>query len=151
MAFAESTHWREHFFGSRAWRVMFVITFVGLMLINCASGWSRAGFSRFNLNDAAYRSGGALLSSDHSSLAAFHVVSGGALGIGGAARTPPCFYCSAEPPADDTDQADDNPSGGDDLALAGVELSPRVPEWRLNSPDALRVNSFINSKTKPPP
>jgi hypothetical protein len=56
-----------------------------------------------------------------------------------------------EPPSTDTEQVDENPFGGDDMASVSTESSPPAPEWRLNQPDALGCESHMNSKTRPPP
>jgi len=55
-----------------------------------------------------------------------------------------------QPPGDES-QADDDSSSDTDPALSFSEQCHRPAEWRLIRPDAQLSNSFIHSKSKPPP
>lgn len=151
MAFAESTLWRERFVESRAWQVILSVTCIWLVYMECACAWGQTGLPAFHLSGATPLGTGASLHPNHSSSHALHWPTCGQLNVGVATPTRPCLCGSAEPPADDSDQADDSQSRGDGLVLTSGELSPRAAEWRLIRPDTHLSNSFIHSKSKPPP
>lgn len=56
-----------------------------------------------------------------------------------------------DPQPDKRGQADDAPDNFSDMALASSLLSSCSSEWRKAPPEAQSVNSFVHSKTKPPP
>lgn len=154
MTFAESTLWRERFTESRAWQAILSVACVWLAFMECACAWGQTGLHAFNPGGATPLGSGAwlrMLHPNHCSSHAIHWPTCGQLNVAAAAPTWACLCRSAEPPADDSDQADDSQSGGDGLVLTGVELSPRAAEWRLIRPDTQLSNSFIHSKSEPPP
>jgi len=57
----------------------------------------------------------------------------------------------AELSPDDDEQADDSQADDKDIGLTCADLPPCASDWRLSRPDRQHANSFINSKTKPPP
>ena len=54
-------------------------------------------------------------------------------------------------PVGDSEQADENLFGINDVASLTMESSLPPSEWRLSHPDALGCDSHVNSKTRPPP
>jgi len=66
------------------------------------------------------------------------------------ARKAPILQALDQQP-DDDGQADDDSSTDTDANLAFSEPSYGPAKWRLIRPDTQFANSFINSKSKPPP
>ncbi len=56
-----------------------------------------------------------------------------------------------DPQPDNDDRAGGGSDNYNDADLASRTLCIGPAEWRLNQPDTLHVNSFVNSKTKPKP
>ncbi len=57
----------------------------------------------------------------------------------------------ADLPSDDEGSVEDSRSDGKDMQFGCLNLWLKAADWRLNRPDTHRANSFINSKSKPPP
>jgi hypothetical protein len=57
----------------------------------------------------------------------------------------------AELPFDDKDQADDSQSDDKGMTVTHFLAPLHIPDWRFSQRDKQRANSFVNSKTKPPP
>lgn len=136
-----------------AWRLI-ISTFVvgvGMTTVKTDGVGSGANARPSALLRAGDTGGGALLAVNHPPSCVFFIAPGRLLNASAIAPVRPHFCRSAEPPADDSDQADDSQSDGNDLVLISIEPSPHAAEWRLNHPDALGCDSHMNSKTRPPP
>lgn len=135
----------------KAWQLTCLVFSVWLAAVQSADAGGWAGTSASDFSDVTQLSGGGLSSLRHSFSCAASDAPRDQLSAKAFLPGRPHFCGSAELPADDSDLTDDSQSGSDDLVLPGVELSPHAAEWRLTCPDTHRANSFINSKTKPPP
>jgi hypothetical protein len=62
-----------------------------------------------------------------------------------------CLPRFAEMPLDDRDQADESQSDDADMEFMFAQICLPAIEWRLSLPVALDFDSFINSKSRPPP
>jgi hypothetical protein len=137
----------------QVWRLILLIYVVGvgMAVVETDGAGSGANASLSALFGAADTGGGTLVAWNHSPSSDPFRAPGRRLKASAIPPGRPHLCGSAEPPADDSSQADDTQSGGDDAALASIEFSPRAAEWRLLQPDALGFDSHMNSKTRPPP